>query len=119
MTHPEQYYDGHHHEYNLGFFVAVDCHGIARYIHGPLPGACNDIQIYETSDMSLDPTKFFFDLNGTDMVLFDGIYRYLPNRFLCAIFRQNGDRQLTRREKHFNKLHRRARALVKFIEVYG
>ena len=101
------YYDGHHKFYCLGFIVFVDGSGVARYVHGGLPGAQNDINIWRDSSFSRNTNNF---IAPTDYILFDGIFSFLGYPFICPF---RGDTsQLTSQQRAFNLYQREARAII-------
>ena len=103
-----EYYDGHKHEYNYGFGVAVDCDGLARVWSGHCPGSFNDITIYYGSDLAANPGLYF--ARG-DKMLADGIFAHVEeHRFItpiCYVYRD-----LNEMENRYNDIHSWDRAIV-------
>ena len=78
------YYDGHHHEYNFGFFLAVaGVDGSCRYFNGHLPGSRNDLNNYYSSDLYQNPMTY---LGIGDELIADGIFaRIESDRFIVLV----------------------------------
>lgn len=91
----------------MGFIVFVDGEGKARYVHGGLPGAQNDIALWYDSSFCKNINNF---INHNDRILFDGIFAFLGPPFICPF---RGDTEtLTLRQKKFNEFQREARVIV-------
>ena len=103
------YYDGHHHEYNFGYFLAVDgIDGSCRYFNGHLPGSRNDLNNYYSSDLYHQPMLY---LGIADKVIADGIFaRIDANRFIVPVCGVR--RPLTQIELNYNTVQRKARSIV-------
>ena len=103
-----EYFDGHHHEYNFGYMIVVDCFGLCRLINGHLPGSANDLNNYYSSDLHQNPT-YYLGLGGK--MLGDGIFaRIEPQTFIVPVCGVR--RPLTQREINFNAAQRCGRSIV-------
>ena len=103
------YYDGHKHEYNIGFLCGVDCDGLVRFVSGHYPGSCNDIEMYYDSDLYRQRNAY---LGPNDKVLADGIFARVQGGngpFIVPVCYM--DRDLTLAESRFNKIQSWDRAI--------
>eukprot|EP01083_Nonionella_stella_P182366 656061_1 len=69
----QDFYDGHHHDHNIGYLVACNGWGWPCYIYGPQPGHRNDLSYYRNCQLYRNPDRFVF---GGNYVFGDRIFRY-------------------------------------------
>lgn len=107
-----EFYDGHHKQHDLGYFVCCSAEGIVVMVFGGAHCRLNDLQVLRNcSDFTTNQQHY---ITGNDRILFDGIFASVGPPFITPFVRRGG-RQLSALERRYNRILSRARIIIENV----